>query len=242
MLWDDDEVPEWARGLYELVEADEWDKAAALAGELLAERESGADKAMLYNYRGVIHVCHGEDDLAIADFNRAQAAAPEVLNTYLCRGLALFNKGEGEYDAAFADFNRVLDADDENPGAYCGRGRVYHNKGEHELAIADMNRAIELAPDFAEAYFHRASIRATTRDEFAPALADFNMALELGPEDATTYIMRGIVLGMLDDDEGAAADFERGVQMQPDHPLLNDHMRDIAAKHAASSGKGKTRK
>lgn len=241
MLWEDDEVPEWGRGLYELTGAEEWDKALALVGELLTEREDGADKAMLYNYRGVIHVYHGENDLAIADFNRA-AAAPEVLNTYICRGLARLKKGESEHDAAFADFKRVLDVDDENPGAYCGRGRIYHNRGEHELAIADMNRAIELAPDFSEAYFYRASIRATTRDEFAPALADFNMALELGPEDATTYIMRGIVLGMLDDYESAAADFARGSQMQPDHPLLNDDMRDIMAKHAAAPGKGKGRR
>ena len=236
MLWDDEEVPQWGRGLYELVEAEEWDKAAALAGELLAEREDGADKAMLYNYRGVIHVYHGEHDLAIADFNRAEAAAPGVLNTFVCRGLARLNKGDGEYDAAFADFKRVLDVDDEHPGAYCGRGRVYHDKGEHELAIADMNRAIELAPDFAEAYFHRGSIRATTRGEYAPALADFNMALELGPEDATTYIMRGIVLGMLDDYESAAADFARGSQMHPDHPLLNDDMRELVKMHRQKAG------
>ena len=236
MWWDDnEETPEWARELHELVGAEEWDKAVAMATAMLPERESGEDKALLYGVRGAIHVYHDRHDFAVADFTSAVEAAPAVMSNYLCRGMARLRKGAGEHDIALADFNRVLDVEADNPGAYCGRGWAYHDKGEFDLAVADLNRAIELAPDFAEAYFHRGNVR-TSRSEYAPALADFNMALKLGAEDATIYILRGLAHGMLDDHKNAAADFERSMQLQPDHPMINDDMRELVKMHRQKAG------
>ena len=58
--------------------------------------------------------------------------------------------------------------------------------------IADYGRAVQLDPDYAEAYNDRAFVKNSTGDTDG-ALADYSRAIELKPSDAKYYNNRGVV-------------------------------------------------
>ena len=62
--------------------------------------------------------------------------------------------------------------------AYNNRGGTYVTLGEFDRAIADLNEAIKLKQDYAEAYCNRGNAY-TKRDEFDKAIADLNEAIRL---------------------------------------------------------------
>ena len=57
--------------------------------------------------------------------------------------------------------------------------------GDYEVALENVNKAIDLNPDFTEAYNSRGIIRGQFR-EYELALADFNKALTLEPNKPST--------------------------------------------------------
>jgi tetratricopeptide (TPR) repeat protein len=80
---------------------------------------------------------------------------------------------------------------------YLLRGQMYLTLYEWDSALADYNKAIELDPDYADAYYERGvlyySILQTGVELREDALADFQHYLELAPEgdkaeDATRYV------------------------------------------------------
>ena len=65
-------------------------------------------------------------------------------------------------------------------------------KGDFDRAIADFNRAIELKPDYAEAYNNRGNAY-SDKGDFDHAIADFSKAIELKPDFPIAYNNRSVV-------------------------------------------------
>ncbi|MCC6613731.1 MAG: tetratricopeptide repeat protein [Anaerolineae bacterium] len=86
-----------------------------------------------------------------------------------------------ELDAAIAD---ALD----DATLYVERGKLHLLAYEWDRALADFDRAIELAPQLAEAYYQRGLLYASAPDGSdetrSLAIADFRRFLELAPDDA----------------------------------------------------------
>ena len=78
------------------------------------------------------------------------------------------------------------------------------------------DRAIEINPNFALAYFSRglANYRLGNKPE---ALSDYNDALRVNPVDPWSYLNRGIVREDLDDIAGALSDYDRAIKIDPDY-------------------------
>jgi tetratricopeptide (TPR) repeat protein len=62
--------------------------------------------------------------------------------------------------------------------AYRQRGNAYFSKNEYSRAIADYDRAIELEPEVAKAYFNRGSLYQAIGEK-EKASIDFRKVLEL---------------------------------------------------------------
>lgn len=97
------------------------------------------------------------------------------------------------------DLDRVIDlctsaiaADPEYPWPYSMRGAAYTAKGMYPNALLDLNRALELAPDFTPALTNRALtyLRMGLLD---PARADLDDALFLTPTDVVALATRAEV-------------------------------------------------
>ena len=86
-----------------------------------------------------------------------QAGATEE-NEWLNRGIN--RKMAGDIIGALADFETAMTLGEEpNPGLYKLRGNVFLLMGNYLAAEMDYTTAIELQPDFAEAYYNRGIAR-----------------------------------------------------------------------------------
>lgn len=103
----------------------------------------------------------------------------------------------------------------ENPDDYMpyySRAKDYFKYGEKELALADLEKAIELFPrkeaaDLSQAYMLRALIY-QERGNFVAALDDFNEALKLDPQSRFALIGRADLLYENADYDNARRDYE----------------------------------
>jgi len=122
-----------------------------------------------------------------------------------------------------------------NPEAYAEflRALAHVDKGfasDYETADMQLHAALRLDPQFAGAWallamatIWRFDVRAPnpTLEACASARSAANRALELGPTLSQTHRAKGIALQSCDGDlNGARAEFDRALQLQPDDPLL----------------------
>jgi len=96
------------------------------------------------------------------------------------------------------------------------RGDELMGRGEYNEAIAQYTKAIELRPDFAEAYNNRGYAVYSKYDGSDP-LADLNRAIELRPNFAHAYNTRGCIYMARGQADLAIADFGRAIALQPDY-------------------------
>ncbi len=66
-----------------------------------------------------------------------------------------------------------------------------HERGDIAGALAEARRALELAPDFADARSYLGSTLVTRRSRFAEGLAELERAREVAPEDPAIYYTLG---------------------------------------------------
>ena len=131
--------------------------------------------------------------------------------------------GSGKEAISTASINAVRIAD--NADNYLTNAMLKELKLDCDGAIADCNRAIELKPNSAQAYFERAEsyvIRDLknyhTNNDSDMAISDYSKAIELKPDFVEAYCSRG---GVKRDDkrdfDGAISDYTKAIEIKPDY-------------------------
>jgi len=92
--------------------------------------------------------------------------------------------------------------------------RRYSETGKREPALAEIDRAIGLFPDYAEGYIHRAIIYTDARDHFA-AMEDYAKALELRPDLADVHYDLAQTLQRVNLNEEAIEEYRAAVTVDP---------------------------
>ena len=129
-----------------------------------------------YSQRGMARFEKNDLDGAIADFTKAiEMNGKSQEFCYYFRGVAHYRKGNP--NQAIVDFGKAI-AINSHPRFYDDRGNLLAKQGELDRAIDDLNKAIEIAPQFAKAYGDRGIIR-LMRGEDALAEPDFKKCFEL---------------------------------------------------------------
>jgi tetratricopeptide (TPR) repeat protein len=100
--------------------------------------------------------------------------------------------------------------------AYALRGLAYLDRGDIPHAIGDLNRAVDLAPNFAPAYQNRGNAW-FARGSYGQALADYDKTIELDPNSPSPYVNRAAVRRDLGFTEGAFADYAKAIGLRPNH-------------------------
>ena len=94
------------------------------------------------------------------------------------------------------------------------RARVWRARGDSRRQLSDLDRALELNPDWPWARCERGdALRAAGRDE--EAVADLDVALALDPAYTSAYASRGASLMKLGRHVEALADLDRALEMRP---------------------------
>ena len=109
----------------------------------------------------------------------------------------------------------IAQAQNPNPSSaieYFDRGIFYARQGKSDLALADLNQAIELDPNLAPAYYNRGTLYAE-QGKNDLALADYDRAIELDPNDAPAYNNRGSLYAEQGKNDLALSDLKTAKQL-----------------------------
>jgi tetratricopeptide (TPR) repeat protein len=88
------------------------------------------------------------------------------------------------------------------------------HKNSLAKALADYTQAIELKPDFAEAWWDRAQAYLDLH-QYDKAVADYSKAIELDPTHATLWNSRGLAYQRLHQYDKALADYSKAIELDP---------------------------
>jgi lipoprotein NlpI len=132
--------------------------------------------------------------------------------------LGLAAQQHQDWDSAMAYFSRAL-SDPAFPqhlraAAYFDRGLDYTQKNQIDLALADINAAIQLKPDSVFGYTERGLIYAS-KSQFPQAIADLTKAIDLRPKYRRTYIYRIETYSAMKDENDAIADCTTLIGIDP---------------------------
>ncbi|WP_166144059.1 tetratricopeptide repeat protein [Methylosinus sp. RM1] len=177
---------------------------------------------------------------AIADFTRALTLDPGSDEAYYLRGCCWLQKSR--YDNAIADLTECLRIAPTRVEAYVARGETFARRADRlknkptkrrlysNSAIADLDRAISLAPRNSDAYKWRACAHRAV-ERFDASIADFTKSLSLCSEAATpdlyadraeTYYARWIKSRREEDFDLAIADLSAAVARDDDRCFWHD--------------------
>ena len=117
---------------------------------------------------------------------------------------------------------------------YISEGHSKRMRGDYDGAIADFDRAIELAPNDAAAFCERGEAK-RGQEDYDGAIADCDHAIALDPTYPGGCNIRGMSKWGKGDHDGAIADFDRAVELDPDHAgayyirgMIKEEQRDYA--------------
>jgi tetratricopeptide (TPR) repeat protein len=124
----------------------------------------------------------------------------------------------GDYQAAVQTLDGVLASGYESPAVYGYRGMCLAEMSSLDAAEADLQKAVDLDPTFAEAQYYLARVLATGQ-RYEEALVSMNAAVdsEVLPEGVAGYrLERAKLLAQMGDPEAALEDLDAVVAFFPD--------------------------
>ena len=181
-----------------------------------------------YEVRGVARQNQGKLRGAVDDYDAALAQQP------MARGL-MFNKALAqqelnELDSAATTLDLLLEQYPGFDNGLVARARLNMQRGDTVAGLADVDRALKVNKNLANAYLLRADVTIKGYDmrranvagadtlsdnRWQRAENDLSQAIRLLPREAGLYINRAYLRYNLDDLFGAMADYDYAIQLDP---------------------------
>lgn len=212
--------------------------AERILGKVLEQHDALAD---VHNMMGLIAHNRGDFNKAQRHFERALALNAAYTDAAL--NLAVTYTDIGKYDQAQATLQRLGLRTKPASGAPApgpdkieqfARGKLanmhaevaqaYADLGLIDDAIHELERAITLAPSFADLR-HRLAQHLQSKGRLDEAKQQLNAALEHSPHYLPAKLRLGSVLVAQGDVEGARAAWNEVLALDPDHPIAKMYLR-----------------
>jgi tetratricopeptide (TPR) repeat protein len=184
LKWLDDMPPSTGKNFY-------WERAslycivddyARAIKDYDREIQAGHPNAALYCSRGYAHYKLDQDQLAMDDYNAAEALAPKSGWSWVNKSALYYH--QKKYDDAYAAASKAIELDPKNMEGFCNRGEASLKLGHLADAVSDLSRAADSnTPSCTgEAHYYRAQayIKLGKRDQ-AQKDAKTATALEFKP-------------------------------------------------------------
>jgi len=117
-------------------------------------------------------------------------------------------------------YDKIVAQNPGDPGAYFIRGHISYYYGgrisEGDKAISDFSRAIEMNPEFYDAYLMRGMVY-YNKLKYDKALPDYNKAIEMNPGQMEYYLQRGRAYDGKKEYDKAISDYNRVIELKNDN-------------------------
>lgn len=161
------------------------------------------------------YIVEGQYDMALEMAERAVTADPFASDAWAIRSLALVRSGDP--GGALASGLQALQLNPDNARAHAFLTETYVVLERFERAEASANRAIELDPDSAEAYYARAQVNRDYLFDREAARADYATAYDLAPYLTDAAVEMAWVDAALLDYDSAIATLNEVKDANPDN-------------------------
>ena len=97
---------------------------------------------------------------------------------------------------------------------YIDRGSEHYKKGQYDQAIVFYNKAVEINPEYDQAYFGRGLVY-QSKKELDLALSDYSKAIEMNPNYSEAYNNRGSIYWNKGNQNQAFSDYDKAIELNP---------------------------
>lgn len=188
-----------------------YQQAIAHFSGLIATEESVQN----YLQRGLAYLASGNERRAIADFEMVNTMSPGSSVGHFYRGAAkLARRRYGDAVDAFTTAINLSAGGTSLAPMYFAMAQAELARRNRELALTNLNNAIDSDPTYSPALFERALLHRKL-DNVQGAIEDYTSYIELRPDAAEAYYNRGLIYQDLRQDHLAIRDFNRAIELEP---------------------------
>ena len=161
--------------------------------------------AIYYFARGIDFYLVQDLAAAIHDFTQAIVADGSLWLSYYSRAVARYKQIEmARADAASSGEVKRADTTTD----FMVDTRI----NDYQLILADLDKAIDLAPDFAYTYYNRGNVLSNLKD-YQAAIVSYNEAIALEPNLAEAYYNRGLTYIFLGENARGISDLSKAGEL-----------------------------
>lgn len=154
----------------------------------------------------------GRYESALVEYDKALAAAPDLIAIYLNR--ARTYERMGRLREAAEDYATLIARDPRAADAYLSRGAMLLANGDPARSLDDFSAAIRLQPSWVSPYFNRGMAHLRL-GMWRDAERDFTKVISRSPEDAAAFLNRGRARAGAGE-PSAGVDFDRALELDPE--------------------------
>ena len=189
----------------------QYEQALEDCNKALAEDAGRAD---LLGLRGRVHAAKGTSEDALFDYSQAIQMDPEgAKDYYIWRGDLYMDLEDPQ--KAIEDYSASLLREPNSTHALSQRGHAFWIQGDLTSALADLNLAVEIDPNWHWLRVRRGALHNEMK-EYDQALSDFNRAIEMNPKYILAYEYRSETNQNLGKKPESLADLSEALKLQPE--------------------------
>jgi len=166
-----------------------------------------------YILKGKIYLNLNQFEKSLLSFLRSEKLGENSID--LLYGLARSYKQLHQYDLALKYYKEAL-AKEPNEKSYYLLAKCYYAMGKKEYAIEIYNKAIELNPNYAEAYFNK-GVCLSNLNFKSEAIDMYNKTIELNPNFIDAYFQRGYCFYNLKKYQKAMVEMNKVLELDPNY-------------------------
>lgn len=169
----------------------------------------------MFNNRGTLKGLCGDWRGALKALNRGLAIDKRSPFLLYNRGVILSRLQRT--DLAEKDFKDTLSLDPNNFYAMNNLAEIYANRGEFSEALGEVNRALDVYPEYSNGYLNRGVIF-HKMGKFELALENVNLAVQADDHNGMAYVYRARMMRERHEPRRAIYDLNRAVTVEPEEP------------------------
>jgi tetratricopeptide (TPR) repeat protein len=159
-------------------------------------------------------------DEAIAEFKQVVNLEPDLLLAHLCLGIAYTERGKADEAMRELRLVQALTSDPQTRAlVHNSLGNLYADSECYDQALPEFEKAVELDPDFAAAYFNLGAAYYNVKD-YGKSLVAFGRIKDQFPRDWEIYFYLGKVYKRLGNDEEALVNLLKASYLAPQQPFV----------------------